>query len=70
MTVSKCLHDLAVPLRRQPLNGEQRAETVRPYQSRWSMNRIGEKLRCAPTTVRNVLVEAGVTRRDSHGRKR
>jgi DNA-directed RNA polymerase specialized sigma24 family protein len=70
ITVSKCLHDLAVPLRRQSLSAAQRDEAVQLYVAGWSMNRIGEKLGCAHTTIRNVLVEEGVPRRDSHGRER
>lgn len=68
--VSKCLHDLAVPLRRQSLSGEQRVKAVRLYQAGRFINRVGDKFGGAHTTIRNVLLGGRVARRDSHGRKR
>jgi hypothetical protein len=57
-------------VRNQPLSETAVREVISLYESGWSMARIGEKLGRQPTVVRDVLVRAGIPRRDSHGRRR
>lgn len=66
-TVSKCLHDLAVPLRRLGLNPNDIADATRLYQEGWSLARVGEKFDCDPSTIRNQLRAHGVQIRPGQG---
>lgn len=69
-TVSKILHDLAIPLRRQSMTAAEQAEAIQLYQQGWSLARLGRHFGRAHTVVRDVLERAGIPRRDSHGRPR
>lgn len=65
--VSRCLRNLAVPLRRQGLDPEQVAEAAKLYGGGWWLTRLGERYGCAHTTVRVALLQAGVVPRRRPG---
>ena len=69
-TVSAILHRHDVPMRRCGLSGDQVEDAVRLYDQGWSLARIGERMDVAADTVRQRLLERGVTMRDTHGRPR
>jgi hypothetical protein len=58
------------PLRSQSLTVGQRKEAIRLYQEGWSLARVGQQFGRQHTVIRDVLVRAGILRRDSHGRER
>lgn len=66
-TVSQCLHELGVPLRRQGLRDEDMAEAAQFYRAGWSLARLGDKYGCAHTAVRTRLLEHGVQLRPRRG---
>jgi lambda repressor-like predicted transcriptional regulator len=66
-TISSCLHQLAVPLRRQGLREDDLAELARLYQEGWSLARLGEKYDCDDETVRQFLLRHGVAMRPRRG---
>jgi hypothetical protein len=69
-SVSHCLRELGVPLRRQGLRAEDVPTAAKLYEAGWSLARLGEKYGCAHTTVRSRLMEYGVTMRPRRGWKR
>ncbi|MDT0307556.1 hypothetical protein RM780_11350 [Streptomyces sp. DSM 44917] len=69
-TVSTILHRHGIEMRMGRLAAEAIDEAVRLYESGWSLARIGDRLGASVGTVRNRLLERGVTMRDSHGRAR
>jgi uncharacterized protein (DUF433 family) len=66
-TVAACLRKLAVPLRRQGVTDDTLVEAVRLYEAGWSLDKIAQKYGCAPSTVRDAFIRAGVTLRPRRG---
>ena len=56
--------------RRQSLTDEQVGLAIHLYGLGWSLEQVGQKLRCDHGTVMRALDRAGVPRRDTHERAR
>ena len=66
-SITHCLRELGIPLRRQGLRAEDLPETARLYEGGWSLAQLGRKYGCAHTTIRLRLMEYGVTMRPAAG---
>jgi hypothetical protein len=66
-TISECLHQQGVLLRRQGLRDEDVAEAAQLYQASWSLAQLGEKYDCVHTAVRKKLLDRGVELRPRPG---
>jgi lambda repressor-like predicted transcriptional regulator len=55
-TISQCLKRIGVPPRRQGLRDDDVEEAARLYAEGWSLVQIGEKYRCAHSSVRTTLL--------------
>lgn len=69
-TIIKLVKAAGVPLQKPRLTAQSAARAVELYSQGWSLARVGDELRCDPTTVRNALLKAGVSTRDANGRPR
>lgn len=69
-TLLRLLRNQGVDIRNQSLTAEQSAEAITLYMEGWSLAKIGRHFRREHTVIRDVLVRAGIPRRDSHGRPR
>jgi len=66
--VSRCLHSLGVPLRRQGLQATDITEAAQLYlEEGWSLARLGERYGCVHTAVRKALPDNGVELRPRQG---
>ena len=59
-----------VPRRNTAMSLKDASTAVQLYQQGWSLARVGAHLNRDAGTIQNVLIRAGVPRRDSHGRER
>jgi lambda repressor-like predicted transcriptional regulator len=57
-SISRCLRELGIPLRRQGLRAEDVPEAAKLYEAGWSLAQLGEKYGCAHTTIRLRLMES------------
>jgi hypothetical protein len=69
-TVSRILKREGIPLRNQPLSGDEIAAAIDMYGVGLSCQRIAHLLCCNHGTGRRALIGEGVRLRDSHGRER
>jgi hypothetical protein len=67
-TVSALLKGRGLVLRNRPLDEGEVAAAIRLYQSGLSLVAVGERLARDPSSVRFILLRAGIPRRDTHGR--
>jgi hypothetical protein len=67
-TVAAFLKGRGVKLRNRPLDEAEVSAAIRLYQSGLSLATVGDRLDRDPNSVRLVLLKAGISRRDSHGR--
>lgn len=58
----------SVPRRNTALSPADQATAIQLYQQGWSLARVGAHLKRDAGTIHNVLIRAGVPRRDSHRR--
>ena len=68
-SISRYLHALGVPLRRQGLQEGDLPEAARLYEEGWSLARLGEKYECHLTDVHQKLKAFGVKMRPRPGWK-
>lgn len=59
-----------IPRRNTSMSSDDAATAIRLYQQGWSLARVGTRLNRDAGTIQNILIRAGVPRRDSHGRER
>lgn len=69
-TVLRLLRRHGVEIRNQPMNQDEIDQAIQLYQDGWSLARVGQHLGREHTVIRDVLVKAGIPRRDTHGRPR
>jgi len=69
-TVLNILENHGVSRRNQPLTPDQCDEAIELYLRGWSMAKVGRRYGREHTVIRDVLVKAGISRRDSHGHPR
>lgn len=70
-SILSILRDAGTHIRKQRrLSEDEIDHAVTSYQHGESLNRIGDRLNVAHTTVRSALERRGIPRRDSHGRSR
>lgn len=69
-TVSEVLERTDTARRPKGMNSTQRTRAIHLYKSGESLATIGTKLGFHATTIRTMLLQRGVTTRDSHGRPR
>jgi hypothetical protein len=69
-TVLRLLRKAGVTLRQQPLTDDQINRAVQFYEQGCSLTQVGEHLGRDHTVIWNALKQAGIPRRDSHGRPR
>ena len=66
-TVSKLLKDHGVAMRHQPLDPKGVKEAIRIYKSGLSLAQVGQHAYRDPNSVRLILEETGIPRRNTHG---
>jgi hypothetical protein len=69
-TVLRLLREHSVTVRQPPTQDADAAQAIELYQQGWSLARVGQKLNRDPATIRNILIRAGIPRRDAHGHDR
>ena len=67
-TVLRLLRSQGVDIRNQSLTPQQCEEAITLYLDGWSLAKVGRHFDREHTVIRDVLVRAGIPRRDSHGR--
>ena len=67
-TVLRLLRAQGVEVRNQSLTIEQIEEAIRLYLEGWSLAKVGGHFGREHTVIRDVLMRAGIPRRNAHGR--